>query len=65
MRFADMALLAEDERILENMLMELNDMWGLWDEDKYKYDEDFGYRKKTKEEKTCELKMNPSNKCTA
>ena len=32
----DMALLAEDERMLKNLLMELNDMWWLWDEDKYK-----------------------------
>ena len=31
-RFAnDMALLAEDEKILKNMMM-----YGLWDEDKYK-----------------------------
>ena len=35
-RFAnDMALLAEDERMPKNMLMELNYMRGLWDEGKY------------------------------
>ena len=36
-RFADdMALLIENKRMQKNMLMELNDMRGLWDEDKYK-----------------------------
>ena len=48
-RFAnDMALLAEEEQMLKNMLMDLNDMLGLWDEDKYKEDEGHGYRKKQK-----------------
>ena len=54
-RFADdMSLLAEDERMLKNLLMELNDRC-----------EDYGTKiNKNTTKTTCELKMNPSNKWT-
>ena len=60
-----MTLLAEDERMLKNMLMERNDRC-----------EDYGMKINTNKKKamlqeenqrryTCELKMNPSNNWTA